>query len=406
MNKGMLMTGLAVAALAVLLAGCGEKKGEHAAVSRPGDADVVAGVATAVVSVEAVPMVRELAGSVQAASVSQISARIMAQALSVPVAEGDLVEKGQLLVRLDDRELRAKLLQAEAGLRQAEAGLRQAEAGRRQAEAGLHQAEAHRELATATHDRYRALLEGRAVTRQEYEQVAAQERMARGAVAQAEGAIAQAEGAVAQAESGMAQAGSAVEEARTWLAFTEVHAPGAGRVIARRIEAGSMAAPGAPLFVIEQEGRLRLELPVDSALSASVAKGTPLAVNVEAAGFTGTVPVTDVVSAADPVSRTFLVKADLPAHPGLRSGQFARVTLALGTREAVTIPETALVRRGQIDGLFVLEAGDRLAYRIVEVGRETSPGRREVLSGLSAGERIAVSGVDRATDGARVTVAR
>jgi len=88
----MLMTGLAVAALAVLLAGCGEKKGEHAAVSRPGDADVVAGVATAVGSVEAVPMVRELAGSVQAASVSQISARIMAQALSVPVAEGDLVD--------------------------------------------------------------------------------------------------------------------------------------------------------------------------------------------------------------------------------------------------------------------------------------------------------------------------
>jgi RND family efflux transporter MFP subunit len=403
MKKGMLMTGLAGAALAVLLAGCGEKKGEHAAVSRPGDADVVAGVTTAVVSVEAVPMVRELAGSVQAASVSQISARIMAQALSVPVSEGDLVEKGQLLVRLDDRELRAKLLQAEAGLRQAEAGLRQAEAGRRQAEAGLHQAEAHRELATATHDRYRALLEGRAVTRQEYEQVAAQERMARGAVAQAEGAIAQAAGAVAQAESAVAQAASAVEEARTWLAFAEVHAPAAGRVIARRIDAGSMATPGAPLFAIEQEGRLRLELPVDSALSGSVARGTPLAVSVEAAGFTGTVPVTDVVAAGDPVSRTFLVKADLPVSPGLRSGQYARVTLALGSRAAVTVPDTALVRRGQLDGVFVLESGDRLAYRIVQAGRETAPGRREILSGLSVGERIAVGGIERASDGARVS---
>jgi multidrug resistance efflux pump len=355
------------------------------------------------VAVEAVPTVRELAGSVQAAAVSNVSARIMAQALSVPVFEGDRVEKGQLLVRLDDRELRAKLLQAEAGQRLAEAGLKQAAAGRRQAEAGLRQAEAQRELAAATHERYRALLEGRAVSRQEYEQVAAQERMAQGAVAQAEGAVAQAEGAVAQAESAMAQAASAVEEARTWLAFAEVHAPAAGRVIARRIDAGSMANPGAPLLVIEQEGRLRLELPVDSTLSASVVKGTPLAVNVEAAGFTGSVPVTDVVSAADPVSRTFLVKADLPAHPNLRSGQFARVTLGLGTREAVTIPEAALVRRGQLDGVFVLETGDRLAYRIVQAGRETSPGRREILSGLSAGERIAVGGVERATDGARAT---
>jgi HlyD family secretion protein len=406
MKMGMLMTSLAGAALAVVLAGCGEKKGEHAAVLRPGDADVLAGVTTAVVSIEAAPTVRELAGSVQAAVVSQVSARVMAQAVSVPVSEGDRVEKGELLVRLDDRELRAKLLQAEAGLRLAEAGLQQAVAGRRQAEAGLHQAEAQRDLASATHERYRALLEGRAVSRQEYEQVAAQERMAHGAVAQAEGAVAQAGGSVAQAESAMAQAASAVEEARTWLAFTEVRAPGAGRVIARRIDAGSMANPGAPLFVIEQEGRLRLELPVDGALSASVAKGTLLAVNVEAAGFTGSVPVTDVVSAADPVSRTFLVKADLPAHPGLRSGQFARVTIGLGSRQAVTIPEAALVRRGQLDGVFVLETGDRLAYRIVQAGRETSPGRREILSGLSAGERIAVGGVERATDGARVTGAQ
>jgi len=324
----------------------------------------------------------------------------------VLAAEGDVVKKDQLLARLDDRELRAKVLQAEAGMRQAEAGLQQASAGRRQAEAGLHQAESQRELATATHERFKALLEGRAVSRQEYDQVAAQERMAQGAVAQAESAVAQAGGAVAQAESAVAQAASAVEEARTWLAFTEVHAPAAGRVIARRIDAGSMATPGAPLFVIEQEGALRLELPVDSVLSGSVTRGTPLMVSVEAAGFTGTVSVTDVVAAGDPVSRTFLVKADLPVSLGLRSGQYARVTLALGTRSAVTVPDSALVRRGQLDGVFVVETGDRLAYRIVQTGRETAPGRREILSGLSAGERIAVGGVERASDGARVSSER
>jgi multidrug efflux pump subunit AcrA (membrane-fusion protein) len=406
MKRKFLAPGLAGAAVLMLLAGCADKKAEHAATKGEAEPAVVSGVQFAAVAPENVPLVRELAGSVQAAVVSQVSSRIMAQALAVHAAEGDVVKKDQLLVTLDDRDLRAKVLQAEAGKRQAEAGMQQAAAGRRQAEAGLHQAESQRELATATHGRFKALLDGKAVSRQEYEQVAAQERMAQGAVAQAEGAIAQAEGAVAQAESAVAQAASAVEEARTWLAFAEVHAPAAGRVIARRIDAGSMANPGAPLFVIEQEGRLRLELPVDSALSASVVRGTPLVVNIDAAGFTGTVPVTDVVAAGDQVSRTFLVKADLPASPGLRSGQYARVTLALGTRAAVTVPETALVRRGQLDGVFVVETGDRLAYRIVQLGREAAPGRREILSGLSAGERIAVGGVERASDGARVSSAR
>jgi len=406
MIKRLLMPGLAGAALLALLAGCGSEKAKHAATTPQAEPVAVSGMEFAAVATEAVPLVRELAGSVQAAVVSQVSARIMGQALTVPVAEGDAVKKGQLLATLDDRELRAKVLQAEAGKRQAEAGLQQAAAGRRQAEAGLQQAEAQRELATATHERFRALLEGRAVSRQEYEQVAAQERVARGAVAQAEGAVAQAGGAVAQAESAVAQAASAVEEARTWLAFAEVHAPAAGRVIARRIDAGSMATPGAPLFVIEQEGHLRLELPVDSALSGSVTRGTPLVVSVEAAGFSGTVRVTDVVAAGDPVTRTFLVKADLPVSPGLRSGQYARVTLSLGTRDAITIPETALVRRGQLDGVFVVDSGDRLAYRIVQTGRETAPGRREILSGLSAGERIAVGGLERASDGARVAKAQ
>jgi multidrug efflux pump subunit AcrA (membrane-fusion protein) len=398
MSKGFLVSVLASGAVLALLAGCGSKKAEHAATTPQAEPAAISGMQFAAVATETVPLVRELAGSVQAVVVSQVSARIMGQALAVLAAEGDVVKEDQLLARLDDRELRAKVLQAEAGARQAEAGLQQAAAGRRQAEAGLHQAEAQRELAAMTHERFKALLEGRAISRQEYEQVAVQERLAQGAVAQAEGAVASRRRG-GQAESAVAQAGSAVEEARTWLAFAEVHAPAAGLVIARKIDAGSMATPGAPLFVIEQEGPLRLELPVDSALSGSVVRGTQLAVSVEAAGFTGTVPVTDVVAAGDPVSRTFLVKADLPASAGLRSGQYARVTLALGTRNTVTVPEAALVRRGQLDGVFVVETGDRLAYRIVQAGGTTqTPGS----SGLSAGERIAAGGVERASDGARV----
>lgn len=375
MRSRLVVAGLAVVGAFALANGCGEKKADHAGRGGEAEPEPVAGVQVAAAAAEQVPLVRELAGSVKAATVSQVSSRIMAQALSVPAAEGDVVTKGQLLATLDVRELQAKARQAESGLRQAEAGLKQAQA--------------QRDLAAATHARFRALLDGKAVSRQEYDQVAAQEAVAQAAVTQAESAVAQATGAV--------------EEARTWLGFAELRAPAAGRLVARRIDPGSMAAPGAPLFAIEQEGRLRVEVPVDAALSGAVVRGTPLHVRVDAAGFDADVPVTEVVAAADPVSRTFLAKAELPSHPGLRSGQFARVTVPVGTREAVTVPAAALLRRGQLDGVFVLEGDGRLAYRIVQPGGEPAPGRREVLAGLAAGERVVVDGVERARDGARLS---
>lgn len=378
MRSGMWAAGVVGAGIIALATGCGGKKSEPAGTAGLTEPAAVTGIELGAVASERVPQTRELAGSVQSSSVSQVAARIMAQAHSVSVNEGDLVKKGQLLATLDDRELQAKV--------------RQAEGAQRQAEAGLRQAQAQRELAQATHTRFAALLEGQAVSRQEYEQVAAQEKVAGAAVAQAESAV--------------AQAAAAVEEARTWLGFAEVRSPASGRIVARRLDVGSTAAPGAPLFTVEQDGRLRLELPVDATLSGAVTRGTPLAVAVEAAGFSGVVPVTEVVSATDPVSRTFVVRADLPAGAGLRSGQFARATLTLGTRAAVTVPESALARRGQLDGVFVLEQDGRLAFRIVQSGSETAPGRREVLSGLTAGERVVVGGVGLARDGARVAGVR
>jgi len=361
----------ALVAFAPLLAGCGS--GNHEADRTAAEPAAVSGLTVAAAGLERIPVSRELAGTVQASTVSQVAARVMAQVLTVSVREGDRVAKGQLLVTLDGRELAAKG-------RQAESALRQAEAGKRQAESQL-------ELAATTLARFEKLLAERAVSRQEFDQVAAQERMARAGVAQAESAVAQAAGAV--------------EEAATWLGFTELRASASGRVSARRIEPGSMAAPGMPLLAIEHEGSYRVEVPVDSSLAGSVARGSSLAVRIEAAGFEAPVPVTEVVSAADPVSRTFVVKAALPASPRLASGQYAQVRVTVGEREAVVVPDTALVRRGQLDGVYV-ESGGKLAFRIVQPGQPVGVGVREILSGLTAGERIVVAGADRAVDGARL----
>lgn len=386
MRRGM-FAAVACAVCVLGLAACGGGKKEGGDAPRQEAPAAPPEVRTAPVAAEEVDQVRDLAGTVQSAAVSQVAARIMAQVVSVSVSEGDRVEKGRALVVLDGRDLQAKVRQAESALRQAEAARGQAEAARGQAEVQLG-------LATATHGRYQALLEGKAVSRQEYEHVASQEAVARAAVAQAESAVAQAESAVAQAESGL-------EEARTWLAFTVISSPVSGRVTAKRVDPGSMAAPGQPLLSVEQEGRYRLELPVDGSLSGTIAKGTPLAVAVEAAGYAATVPVTEVVPAADPATRTYTVRADLPASPRLASGQYARVRVSLGKRPAVVVPEGALIRRGQLDGVFV-ESGGRLAFRIVQAGPTAGEGRREILSGLAPGERVVTEGADRAVDGARL----
>lgn len=306
---------------------------------------------------------REFAGSVRSRTVSHISARIMAQVIDVLVEEGGSVKKGDLVIRLSDTELRAKVRQAKGALKRAEAGL---------------------ELAELTLGRYKSLLEQKAVSQQEYDTVVSKEKMARESVAQAK---------------------SAVEEAVTFLGFTEIRSPVTGRVVSRRIDPGSMANPGMPLLSVEPEGAYRIELPVDVSISSLLDVGSRIRVIVEAAGMDEEVTISDIVPMVDPASRTFTAKALLPGNERLRSGQYAKAVVKVGRRSATLVPESAIVHRGQLDGVFVLmpEHG-YLKYRIIKLGRPVIPGFVEVISGLDAGETIVVKGTHLASDGLRLDV--
>jgi hypothetical protein len=99
--------------------------------------------------------------------------------------------------------------------------------------------------------------------------------------------------------------------------------------------------------------------------------------------------VGEVVPAADPVSRTFLVKVDLPEIDELRSGLFGRLRLEVGARAALVVPQEALRRVGGLDLVRVVE-DDRQSTRYVKVGREIEPGVVEILSGLKEGEHVAL----------------
>jgi multidrug efflux pump subunit AcrA (membrane-fusion protein) len=107
--------------------------------------------------------------------------------------------------------------------------------------------------------------------------------------------------------------------------------------------------------------------------------------------------VTDVVPSVDPVSRSFLVKVGVK-EAGLRNGFYAKVSIPVGKREVLLVPERAVVERGQLNGVYVVDKESVIVYRLVKVGRKYGE-RLEILSGLNPGERMVVEGVDKAVDG-------
>ena len=172
----------------------------------------------------------------------------------------------------------------------------------------------------------------------------------------------------------------------------------AGWVVARRIEAGDMARPGEPLFTLEDLSRVKVNVRVPEAAVVGLAAGA--AARVEVLGREVAATVDRVVPAGDAATRTFSVKLVLDNPDGaFKSGMFARASFARGERSALRVGAEALVRRGQLEGLFIAGEDGRVHLRWVKTG-ETSAKRVEVLSGLAAGERYLPSPPPGLIDGA------
>jgi RND family efflux transporter MFP subunit len=175
-------------------------------------------------------------------------------------------------------------------------------------------------------------------------------------------------------------------------------------VVTRKIlEVGDLATPGKPLLEMENSSLLRFECQIPEALIDRVQMGGDLPVAIDAAGVTLTGKVSEIAPSASAGSRTFLVKLDLPPAEKLRAGQFGRVSVPVRERPAVLVAEAAVVRRGQIESVFVIEEG-MARLRLVKTGRRHN-GQVEIISGLSGGEKVASKDAHLLNDGAAVEVA-
>ncbi|MDA8123819.1 MAG: efflux RND transporter periplasmic adaptor subunit [Deltaproteobacteria bacterium] len=356
---------LAIAVL--LLSGCG---GEKAAPDATRTKEpLISGVVIETLAPVRVAESFEATGTVKAVHTSIVAARVMGTVTSLAVKEGDLVEKGQLLLTIDDRDAVQREKAAEAGY---------AEALKARETAGQS-----RTLSELTASRYRKMYDEKAISRQEMDQFETQSRVA---------ALEQ-----ERVQETVHRAAAALSEARIYRGFTQVVSPLRGRVTEKRTEVGSMAVPGVPLLTVESAADFQAEIAVDESLSGRLKVGTPVPVLIEALDLRTTGRIAEILPTVDPQSRSFTAKVVLNG-PGLRSGLYAKALLPKGEKEALLVPRTAIVEKGQLTGLYAADGQGVVSYRLVRIGR-TYDGRLEILSGLRAGDRIIVGGVEKAVDG-------
>jgi membrane fusion protein, multidrug efflux system len=369
MRHSAVMVCLLSAGLAAGVSGC-KDKGATGALHQ--DAPVVTGVVLQEVTAGAIPELVEAVGTVRAKNAALLAARIPATVTGVHVREGERVAKGKLLVTLESAE--------------AASGAAGARAGVEEAMRGLEDSRARKKLADVTFDRYEQLFREQAVTRQEYDVRRMEKDVA------AEG--------MARFEARLAQAREGAKSAVAIAGYTRITAPVAGVVTSKPAEAGMTVFPGMPLVTVEETGDYRLEVSAPETLYGKVKAGDRVVCVIDGIGGDTTGRVAEVVPTVDPASRTFTAKVALAA-PGLRSGSYGRAFFPVGVRPGFSVPESAVVERGSLTSVWVVGKDDIARMRLVKVGRALGD-RVEILSGLSAEERVVVSGTGKVTDGARV----
>jgi len=359
MNARMITNGLlalTVAATGMAAIGCQAPHDEAPAALVAG-APVSAEVAD--VALSAVPVVSEATGSAEPWRRVSPGTKIMGRVSELTVREGDRVRSGQVLARLESADLEAAVAQARAAVIMAEATL---------------------ENAAAHHARMEDLHAQRSVTDKNLEDATAGHR-------------------VAAANVDVTNAN--LTAAEVMLSYAIIESPVSGWITSKFIEAGDMASPGRPLFVIDDLSRVKVKINVPESVVVGLRAGQDATVTIDVLGRVTPGTIDRILPTGDPMSRTFDVEMVLDNSEGtIKAGMFARASFAVGTRDAILIPTSAIVDRGQLTGIFVVNDG-KAALRWVKLGARVGDSA-EVLSGLRVGERFVVAPSADVYDGATI----
>lgn len=314
---------------------------------QPGMNTVAPSVSGEPVAVKAMDIIitEKVPASVEATQATIISSRLLARIVAVSVRAGDSVSKGDLLLELESSDIRAQVQQAEAQIRANTARLTEARQNLdrvRQLQGGGVMSVADLDKAQAIHDTLVADLSG---------------------------------------------ATQALEEARTALGYTRILAPFDGRVVDRFAEPGDTAQPGSKLLALYNPLSLRVEAQVRESLALGLEVGQTVQVEIPAVQTIHDAVIEERVPAADPGSRSFLVKAGMAYDNKLLPGMYARLLVPSGTGRQLLIPAERVVHVGQLDLVWVYQDGQSYR-RFVRIGQVVDGDQLEILAGLDEGELV------------------
>lgn len=303
----------------------------------------------------------ELDGVVEAVRQATVAAQATGRVASLRVKVGDKVHAGQVLATIDDRDTQTGVARSQAQVAQAEA-----------------------ELANALANVQR--------TRDLRQQ---------GFVSQA--ALDAAESQYKAARAGREGAGAGAQQARLAQSFTQVTAPFDGYVLETLSQAGDLAVPGKPVAVVYAPQPLRVVVQVPASQAGLARSAQSVEMQLPGAAGQWLAPAAwQGVTAADPVTQTVTWKLDVPAAAAAQfmPGQQTRVRFAGGTAQRMVVPLTAVLRRGELTGVYL--ASDKgFVLKAVRLGVQRGEGI-EVLAGLRPGDTVAVDAVQAGLAGAQV----
>lgn len=290
----------------------------------------------------------EIPATIESSRRAVLTSRLAAAVVELSVREGDTVNAGAVLVRLEDTGLRAAVSAAEAS----------------------------DQAATRDLKRNEALLAKGAATRNEVENASTAAERTR----------------------------AAVVAAREALSYASIRAPFAGRILRKLASVGDVVNPGQPLLELEGAGGLEVVASIEGAIHDRLRVGQRIEVRLDGLAEPLSATIHDLAASADPATHRFTLRADIAPANGVRAGLFARILVTSpGSEARILVPSRAILRRGGLTGVYVVRDGHAW-LRWIAPG-DTLGDSTEVRAGLEAKERVALD-PSRLHDGAAVSEER
>lgn len=299
---------------------------------------------TLALKISTIPSYEYVSATIHSKQSIQVAARILAPIKSIKVKAGDLVKKGDLLIELDNRNNQANVAQSKENIRAIYAN--------------LVQAKSH-------HLRIKHLFSKESATKAQLEQANANYQSLKAQLASAK---------------------QRLQSAQTTSSYSQIKAQFSARVIDRYAEPGDLAAPGMKLLTLYDPNSLRIEANIRESLAITLKIGQQLDTQVPTLNKTIQANIDEIVPAANPGSRSFLIKATIEHDEHMLPGMFAKISIPSGKSEQLLIPENYIKKMGQLDVTWVLENNTAIR-RFIRIGQKRG-NMVQVLSGLNANDKL------------------